>query len=162
MFTKNNYILQKGDNYGDAYKKVNLSELGSEDQVMTVQLPDCNVSFPTEVDIIETSHTGRDGMQVFQLNLVNTQGQAYTVELPSTNMKAFCKFSKFKAVENIINWYQNFALVDWLGFPCKIKSVTESWYTGPLYKVQVKDSNNVIVSGIVFSSLSDEESDDLN
>ena len=156
MFTENNYVLVRGDNWGDEYKQVPLKQVKAGDMIMAVQLPDCNVTFAAEVAEVNVQEQ-RDEILAHTLNIVNSQGKRYQVNVVSSQMEAFCRFSKFKQIENIITWYQNFALVDWLGFPCKIESVTETWYKGKLYTIQVKDTNNLIVSGIIFRSKTDDE-----
>jgi hypothetical protein len=156
MFTSNNYVLQRGEKFGEEYKKVAISDLRLSDHVITAQLPECVVTFPVEVEEIERNDLNSDGaILVYQLNLINTKGDRYCVEVTPSTQEAFCRFSKFKQLANIVNWYQNFALVDWLGLPCKIESIKEAWYHGPLFGISVKDTNNLIVSGIVFRSKSD-------
>lgn len=156
MFTENNHVLVRGDNWGDAYKQVPLKQVKEGDLIMAVNLPECNVTFAAEVAEVNVQEQ-REEILAHTLNVVNTRGTRYQVNVTASQMEAFCRFSKFKQIDNIITWYQNFALVDWLGFPCKVESVTESWYKGPLYTIRVKDTNNVIVSGIIFRSKMDNE-----
>lgn len=156
MFTENNTVLVRGDNWGDAYKQIQLNQVKAGDMIMAAQLPDCNMTFAAKVADVNVQEQ-RDEILAHTLNIVNTQGKRYQVEVISSQMEAFCRFSKFKQIENIIAWYQNFALVDWLGFPCKIESVTESWYKGKLYTLYTSDTNNLIVSGIIFRSKAEDE-----
>lgn len=158
MFTANNYLLVKSEKYGEEYKKVFFKDLKQTDSVIAAQLPECTTTFPVEIDEIEKSDA--KNQLVYKLHIVNPQGAKYVVEVPSTTMEAFCRFSKFKQITNIITWYQNFALVDWLGYPCKIERVEETLYDGKLYNMKVKDTNNFIVSGIIFRSKGEEDSED--
>lgn len=160
MFTDNNYVLCKGESWGDTYKQLPINQLKESNSVIAVQLPECNVSFPVEIEEIERNSRVTNAL-AHRLHIVNTKGDRYTVEVIASAMEAFCRFSKFKRIDNIITWYQNFALVDWLGLPCKIESVEETRYTGNTYEIHVKDTNNLIVSGIVFRSERTDANDDM-
>jgi hypothetical protein len=156
VFTKNNFVFVKSENYGDEYKKVGFADLKMTDQVISSQLPDCNVSFPVEIeDLVEIDSDGE--IVVYQIVLTSTMGNIYTIECPISSKEAFCRYSKFKRMDNIIQWYSNFALVDWRGHPCKIEVIKESMYEGKLYDITVKDTNNVFVNGLVFRSCAPED-----
>lgn len=160
MFTKNNYILVKGKTSSDSYVEMQLDDkrLTTDTQIIATQLPNCVVTFPATLSDIE-----RDKVEdaiAYQLVLENTQGKLYTLELIPYDIEVFCRYSKFKQMDAVIQWYQNFALVDWLGFPCKIVSCKEVNYTGPVYNYIVQDTNNFCVSGIIFHSRKSEIGDD--
>lgn len=159
MFTKNNYVLVKSSKWGEEYKKVQINKLKKADQVLSCQLPQCQTSFPVDIESVDVCEN-RNMTTAYKLNIVNSIGHKYELEVTMSPKEAFVRYSKFKRLENIIAWYQNYALVDWLGLPCKITSVELVEYDGPIYDLVTKDSNNYIVSGLVFHSESFDENGD--
>lgn len=156
MFTRNNFVLCRGERFGDPYKKVPLDKLKETDNPIAVQLPGCNISFPVEIDSIDRWQAP-PGTLAYRLVLQNTMDHIYEVEVTPSDKEAFCRFSKFKKLENIVQWFQNFALVDWRGFPCKIWEAKPIEYSGPIFDISVKDTNNLNISGLIFRSFSYDE-----
>lgn len=159
MYTQNNKVLINTSSHRVSnYQEVSIEEFyksrNRDNNVITMTLPNCNTSFPVSVlDIQETVST--EAREIIVINGVNTKGQKYTAEVSfDASSELFCKYSKFYTVEDIFEDPLDIpfvSLVDAYGYPVKVTSIERKTApTGTRFYTLVGNSNNVIVSGLVF------------
>lgn len=153
MFTKNNWVFVSGKKFGDEYQKVSLDNITNKTAPIAIQIPTGESSFVAPISEIEiTELDPNEKPTIYRCIFENTLGDQYIVELDPEDVNIFCKYSKFKNLGLYIQWGANFAAMDWKGYPCKMinaeKVSTEN--IDKLYNIKTKETNNLIISGIVF------------
>jgi hypothetical protein len=177
MLTENNYVIIS-NSYGKEYQKLPITQISKKTSILTLSLPSglnpMYFAFMRDFEVEEVvDHP------IVRWTLENNRGEQYVIEgddetlvynnklewTYNNNTERKVPVYRFDSLgkRNDDNmWY--FTTFDWMGLYCKIIKVERDLYTGKMYKITSKKTDNVIVSGIPVESHSsevDDEDDDI-
>ena len=178
MLTENNYVIIS-NSYGKEYQQLPITQLNKKTSILTLSLPTglnpMYFAFMRDFEVVDVvDHP------IVRWKLVNNRGDEYVIEGDEDTMVFNNKlewtyndnterkvpqyhFDSLGKRNNDNCWY--FTTFDWLGYHCKITSVERDLYTGKMYRIVSKKTDNVIISGVPVESHSiesDDEYDDID
>jgi hypothetical protein len=158
MYTKNNTVLVNNAREMNC-DSIPLTELTKRTSVLTLPLPSGlnpnYFAFLRSLDVVQVENE-----PIVRITLINNQNNRYVIECtdglskkeesPSKIYKHTWKHD-YKSISEIIEspyTIDRFITLDWKGLPCKIEKVERDLYTGPLFNIITKKTDNILLSGI--------------